>query len=692
MFQLISLNNCRKPQELQQVLKAMPKGLNDTYAKILSQISDDDYEVAMRILHWLLFAGPLYIEELAELAAMDMNAEPFEDIDRLWDPFDVLNICPNLLTTAEENAKDSGKEPRLLVRLAHISIREYLLSTEILNGPAARFHIEEPTAHASITECCVRYLRLVRDTIAKDAERLPLCIYAARNWLSHYGDVPETATKTHSIVFDFLIHQKTAFSKWISYLLSSTPPLFTGGLMGSSSLLPLEVVSNYGFMKILKMMLESEDVSKDDFALQKALGAAYSNFFRSQYKTATIKLLLQHGANFNGEAKFYTTLHAACYFGFDEIVKEELEGGADINYLGGYYGTALQAAVVGRHDQSLGLKRERYVLEQTDPSIVRLLLDHGADPKLCGGEDGSALLAACSSGDLLCVELLLAHGADPNIGAGNGSYQQSCLSAACKSGDVRIVRLLLDHGVDPNSHAALIAATESNDVDILRLILDKGVDPNLERLSDETPLQRASCWGMPKAAELLIQHGADVSIGGGRFGFPLQGTSAMFGSIETLKVLVSHGADVNQRGGAFGTALHAAAFFGDPEMVQYLIAQGADIHAKGVMFDSVMRHAIQNGHTDIFIILFKAGADMDTPGGRYGETLREMLATVPADQTELWLRLFVTTFQRPSESFCAIVRKGETWQDIDNIVLDYRAEQRGVDASKYDCLLPQGFP
>lgn len=680
----------------------MPKGLNDTYAKILSQISDDDYEVAMRILHWLLFAGPLYIEGLAELAAMDMSAEPFEDIDRLWDPFDVLNICPNLLTTAEENTEDSEKEPRLLVRLAHISIREYLLSTEILNGQAARFHIEKSTAHASITECCLRYLRLVRDTIPKDAERLPLCIYAARNWLYHYGVVPETATKTHSIVFDFLTHQKIAYSKWISYLLSSTPPLaplFTGGLMNSSSLLPLEVVSNYGYMKILKMMLESEDVSKDDFALKKALRAAYSNFFRPQYKIPTIKLLLQHGANFNGEAKFVTTLHAASYFGFSEIVEEELEAGADINFLCGYYGTALQAAVLGRHDLPFdqlskytwpsGVTRGGYVLEQTDPNTVQLLLDHGADPNLCGGQDGSALLAACYNGDLPCVKLLLAHGADPNVGGIGKDYQQSCLAAACKSGDIRIVNLLLDHGAYPTSRAALSAATQYPDLDILRLLLDKGADPNLDRVSDETPLQRASFWSQHKAAELLIQHGADVSIGGGQHGFPLQAAAVMPDSIETLEVLVSHGADVNQRGGEFGTALHAAAYFNNREKVQYLIAQGADIHAKGARFDSVMRCAIQHGNTDAFILLFKEGANMDTPGGRYGETLREMLATAPADQTELWLRTYrSTTSPYPNEALCVIVRKGETWQDIDNIVLDHRGDQRGMDASKYDCLLP----
>jgi ankyrin repeat protein len=685
----------------------MPKGLNDTYAQILSRISGDDYDAAIMILSWLLFSRrPLSIEELAELVALDLKAESADDIERLWDPAEVLNICPNLLTTIEEH-DDKNSEPRILVRLAHISIREYLLSSDILTGHAARFRIDEPNAHGLITDCCLIYMRLIKDTVTAAAESLPLALYVVENWLYHYERVPETIAKTHRLALDFFVHRKEVYSRWVTHIsgsLSKTHiPIINSDLIGPGPILPspLEVVCHNALLTPLKLMLENKEVDiKDEQVLKKALRAAYLPTVLPKNKAGTTRLLLQYGANFTGDAKFVTTLHAASYFDFGEIVEEELDQGSDINYVCGDYVTALQAAVVGRSDRHFfqmwkhswpsGRFRPGYTLEQTDPSTVRLLLNRGADPKLCGGKDGSGLLAACYNGDLPCVKLLLAHGADPNFGMGiETRYMQSCLAAACRSGDIRIIHLLLDHGAYSNNRAALRAATETNDLDILRILLEKGIDPNLERVSDETPLQKASSNSNHKAAELLIQYGAKTDIGGGRFGFPLQSACASYGSVEVVKVLLSNGADVNQRGGAFGTALHTAAFYGDLEIAQYLMARGADIHAKGVMFDSVMRHAIQNGHTDIFIALFKAGADMDTPGGRYGETLREMLDSVPADKTEIWLRTYKnSSTQYPSESLCAIVRKGAAWQDIDDIVLEDRGGQRGVDFSKWDCLLP----
>ncbi|EED14280.1 ankyrin repeat and socs box protein, putative [Talaromyces stipitatus ATCC 10500] len=711
-YQLISLVRCRNPRELRQALETMPKGLNDTYAQILSRISDDDYDVALRILSWLLFSvRPLSIEELAELAALDLNAESFNDIERLWDPAEVLNICPNLLTTIEEYDDEHGGEPRILVRLAHISIREYLLSTDILSGHAARYQIKEPYAHGLITDCCLMYMRLIKDAVSVAAESLPLAIYAVEYWLLHYEKVPETIAETHQLAFGFFSNRKEVYSRWITHILTmpiSKFPIIHHDLIGPGPILPspLEVVCHNSLLIVLKLMLENDEVEiKKEDVLKKALRATYLPTLLPRDKAGTTRLLLQYGADFNGDGKFATVLNAASYFGLDDFVQNELDRGSDVNAKGGYYVTALQAAIAGRHDRHVfemlrhfwptRVSRPGYILEQEEPTTIQILLKHGADPDICGGDVGSSLLASCLSGDIPCVKLLLAHGADPNYGIETlDVWKRSCLAAACKSADIRIVRLLMDKGARADSPMAL-------DIDIVRFLLENGANPNnSDRYQDETPLQLACVNEQPAIVELLLKYAADFRVGGGRFGFPLQLTSATFGSIETLKVLIAKGADVNQRGGAFGTSLHAAAQFGDVEMVEYLISQGADIYAEGVMYKSVLRHALNYAYTDIFVLLLKEGADMETPGGRYGETLRQMLAAAPADRTELWFKTFETL-----DYLCAIVRKGETWQDFENIVVEDRGGQSGIfmqsgaggsiprpPRSCIACGLPQGSP
>jgi ankyrin repeat protein len=74
--------------------------------------------------------------------------------------------------------------------------------------------------------------------------------------------------------------------------------------------------------------------------------------WKEDVKTKTVRLLLQHGADFSGGKRFLYNLHAASFFGFDDVVVRELDDGFDVNTRGGHFGTALQAAVSGRYDRN----------------------------------------------------------------------------------------------------------------------------------------------------------------------------------------------------------------------------------------------------------------------------------------------------------------------------------------------------
>src|SRR5262249_22163383 len=99
--QLASIETCINLPQLRNALASLPKTLNETYARILSRISEENRAYAHTILQWLCFSNrPLELEEAAEIPTIDLtNPQPTVDIDgRLPDPRDILTICSSLVT------------------------------------------------------------------------------------------------------------------------------------------------------------------------------------------------------------------------------------------------------------------------------------------------------------------------------------------------------------------------------------------------------------------------------------------------------------------------------------------------------------------------------------------------------------------------------------------------------------------
>jgi len=115
---------------------------------------------------------------------------------------------------------------------------------------------------------------------------------------------------------------------------------------------------------------------------------------------AIVKLLLDKGADVNGQGEYYgNALQAAARYGNKTIVSLLLDKGANVNAQGGCSGNALQAAARYGHK-----------------TVVKLLLDKGADVNAEGGKYGNALSAATQCGQDAIVQLLLNHGAiDPDV-------------------------------------------------------------------------------------------------------------------------------------------------------------------------------------------------------------------------------------------------------------------------------------
>ena len=201
------LQDC--PQsKVKQTLKELPKDLDETYARMLKSIaqtpSSDD---VFRLLQCLSAAiRPLYVEELAEVLALDFDGpqgappelkddKPLKDRKR-----DVLSICSSLILLVGND--DSG-----VVQFSHFSVKEFLTSHRLSTSEEqlSQFHIDDELAHTTLAQACLG--ALLRLDGSSGLKR-----YASRHWVEHaqFGTVLSQIANGMRRLFD-----EPYFSAWL---------------------------------------------------------------------------------------------------------------------------------------------------------------------------------------------------------------------------------------------------------------------------------------------------------------------------------------------------------------------------------------------------------------------------------------------------------------------------------------------
>ena len=281
------------------------------------------------------------------------------------------------------------------------------------------------------------------------------------------------------------------------------------------------------------------------------------------------------------------------------IVELLLDRGADVNTVGGRYGTALTAAA-----------------SVCDIKTVKLLLDRGADVNTVGGRYGTALTAAASVCDIKTVELLLDQGADANTVAGEYG---TALNAAAYFNNTEIVRLLLDRGADVSiiggKYGTPLAMNAGGEERATRLRLG-----NAASHRDEIHEYRRAIKAMENTGILLLARGAKINAASREYGTALT-TAVSMDCIASIIWLLDRGADTNIVAGDYGTALTAAAFHGQAYFISLLLAKGADVNIVGGNYGTALTAAILNEKKYLLSMLLARGADVNIVGGNYGTAL-----------------------------------------------------------------------
>ena len=197
--QLDAIRGCMKPKILRQTLQSLPKTLDETYYRMVKNIPEEHVEDARRILACLICSFvPLDIAEVADTAAIVVEGPPHYDTEsRLLEPRDVLRICAGLVSTVHSFRKyrlfDNNPVAIEELRIAHFSVKEYLVSSHAISAQRPVIALEERLAHETLVELCLACLyRCEKEDFFEEAheprtilEIAPFAPYAASFWARH---------------------------------------------------------------------------------------------------------------------------------------------------------------------------------------------------------------------------------------------------------------------------------------------------------------------------------------------------------------------------------------------------------------------------------------------------------------------------------------------------------------------------
>jgi ankyrin repeat protein len=627
--QLEVLRHCF-PANLRRTLEELPKSLDETYKRILSEINNANWMHAYRLLQCLTVASrPLRVEELAEVLAFDLTSGGLPKLNTNWRWEDqeeaVLSACSSLVSVIIDD--DSR-----VVQFSHFSVKEFLVSNRlaICKEEVSQFHIPIEHSHAILAQACIGVLLCLEDRTDKDSvKKIPLYRYASEYWVGHaqFGNVESQIKDALDYFFDTDNPHFSALVRIVhprDFLRVSADEAPTGVPRPAA---PLYFAAWRGLHGLVERLVIKHPQQVNQ------LGGLHGTPLHASVHGGHIEvsqLLFTLGADINAHcADNLTSLHIALRDSHLGIGKWLLDHGADVQCQTKYGSTPLHFAADNGHLEVCRMLLERnaeadardddgstpllLALKKGRADVALLLLDHNAD-ELVHDNSGNTLLHLAAEGGLLEVaQKLLERNAQVDSRNNDGSTP---LFLALKNGNPDVARLLLDHNADADVHdnsgnTPLQHTARNGFLEVARKLLERNAEVNSQNYHGSTPLLLASEFGHTDLVQLFLDHKAEVDVHDADGDSPLH-CAALGGQLEVARILLKLNVEVNSRNNKGLTPLHQASMGweeGSAGVVRLLLDCGADVQARSISGETASEVARGPEEQEIVRVLSQHAAE-----------------------------------------------------------------------------------
>jgi ankyrin repeat protein len=399
------------------------------------------------------------------------------------------------------------------------------------------------------------------------------------------GQSSKSASPLHEAI-TLLEHDPAGF-EIIQILLAHNIQILSGDAPESN---PLSRVYELGFDALAHQMLESTlDLNKDkdksgasilhtivyrdrieeiDYLLERGASLeAVDNegltpLALSLFSTPMMNILLDKGANPDVVTKVgCNLLHEAAACDNEEALKRLVTYGLNLDKQDQNGSTPLHAALASYSETS-----------------ALYLISQGADVSIKQKSGRTALHIACqNNADTTVVKSLIEHGADVLEVDNEG---QSALHEASASASAVHVRLLLDNGAEVDKQASnhnrpLHMAIANDQQEIAMMLILAGASHDLPGETDHTPLHVAAMRDLLEISRILLEMGANKAAKNDDGCTPLH-LACYGGNTSVADLLIRSNADTNALDYNGWTPLHYAADRGHIAESDMLLQAGAD--------------------------------------------------------------------------------------------------------------------